>query len=99
MKTRVLESCGVDLSKIHNRNEERVAQNIREVLEHDYGDYIFDPLDVEDIYALSLNLLPARYTQPGTIVLLKEPSEFEIRGAIREAVGRVLDNPTRAERD
>lgn len=98
MKTTVLESCGVNLSKIHNRNEERVASNIREVLEYDFSDFIFDPLDIEDIYALTLNILPARYTQPGTIVLNREPSEYEIRGAIREAVGRVLDNPTRSER-
>lgn len=97
MKNQVLEVNGVDLTKIRNRNENRVARHMPEVLEHDFSDYIFDPLDIEDIYALALNLLPAKYTQPGSIVLQREPSEFEIRGAIREAVARVLDNPTRAQ--
>lgn len=89
---------GVDLSRIRNRNEKLVAKYMPEVLEQDFSDFLFESLDIEDIYALALNLLPAKYTQRGTIVLDYTPSEYKIREAIREATQRVLDNPTRAEK-
>jgi hypothetical protein len=87
---------GVDLSGIRNRNEARVAAQMAEVLQDDYQDYILDPLDIEDIYALALNLLPARYTQRGSIVLHKKPTDHEVRETIRDAADKVLQNPTRA---
>lgn len=87
----------VDLSKIRNRNEKRVVELMPEILDEYYRDYIFEHLDIEDIYALTLNLLPARYTQQGTIILSDRLSDFEIRSKIRVAIERVLDNPTRAD--
>lgn len=87
---------GVDLSGIRNRNEARVAVLMTEVLRDDYPDYILDRLDIEDIYALALNFLPARYAQQGSIVLGKKPSDSEIRQTIRDAADKVLENPTRA---
>lgn len=90
---------GVDLSKIRNRNEARVVKHMPDILEREFADFIFDSLDVEDIYALTLNLLPARYAQTGTIILQKEPSDEELVDIIREAVEKVLDNPTRSDRD
>lgn len=87
---------GVDLSKIRNRNEKRVIDLIPQILDDYYDDYIFDPLDIEDIYALSLNLLPARYVQHGSIILSDRLSDYEIKSKVRDAVERVLDNPTRA---
>lgn len=85
----------IDLSKIKNRNERRVVECMHEVLEREYGDFSFDDLDVQDIYALALNLLPAQYAQQGSIVLSKRIPDFEIRSCLRQAVERVLDNPTR----
>lgn len=87
---------GVDLNGIRNRNEKRVATILPEILEEAYQDYIFDPLDIQDIYALSLNLLPAHYAQSGSIVLSNKLSEYEIKGKLRVAIERVLENPTRA---
>ncbi|HKI82548.1 MAG TPA: late competence development ComFB family protein [Pseudodesulfovibrio sp.] len=87
---------GVDVSKIENRNERRVAEQIPEILDEDYEDYIFEELDIQDIYALTLNLLPAAYAQTGSIVLSDRISDYEMRAHIRKAVERVLDNPTRA---
>lgn len=88
---------GVSLEKIRNRNEGRVAKYMTEILDQYYEDYIFEQLDVEDIYALTLNLLPARYVQTGSIILSDRLSEFEIKSKIREAVDRVLNNPTRSD--
>ena len=88
----------VDVSRIANRNEKRVARLIPEILNEFYVDYIFEPLDIEDIYALALNLLPARYVQHGSIVLSDRLSDYEMRSKIRDAVERVLDNPTRGDR-
>ena len=88
---------GVDLSKISNRNEKRVAGLVPEILDDYYENYIFDHLDIQDIYALTLNLLPARYVQRGSIILSDRLSDYEIKSKIRIATERVLDNPTRAD--
>lgn len=90
-----LEVRGVDLAKIRNRNEKRVANLMQEILDQYYEDFIFEQLDIEDIFALTLNLLPARYVQHGSIILQDKLSDFEIKSKIREATERVLDNPTR----
>lgn len=90
-----LEVRGVDLQKIRNRNEKRVVKLMQEILDTYYEDYIFEQLDIEDIYALTLNLLPARYVQHGSIILQDRLSDFEIKSKVREATERVLDNPTR----
>ena len=92
-----LEIRGVDVSQIVNRNEMRVAKFVPEILDEYYPDYIFDELDIQDIYALSLNLIPAGYAQKGSIVLSDRLSSFEIKSKIRQAVERVLENPTRSE--
>jgi hypothetical protein len=97
MANNPLEVKGFDLNKIRNRNERRVARFMAEILDEYYDDYIFEQLDVEDIYALTLNLLPARYVQKGTIILQDRLSDFEIKSKVREATERVLQNPTRAE--
>ncbi|MGL1861586.1 MAG: late competence development ComFB family protein [Pseudodesulfovibrio sp.] len=88
---------GVDLENIRNRSERRVAKLMNEILDLYYEDFIFEQLDLEDIYALTLNLLPARYVQRGTIILQDRLSDFEIKSKIRKATERVLDNPTRVD--
>lgn len=87
---------GIDVTNIVNRNEKRVARLMPEVLEEYFKDFIFEDLDIQDVYALSLNLLPAGYAQAGSIVLSNRLSDYEIRAKIRAAAERVLDNPTRA---
>jgi hypothetical protein len=87
----------IDLSRIRNRNEKRVARLMNEILDQYYTDYIFEQLDIEDIYALTLNLLPARYVQRGSIILSDRISDFAIKSKIREATDRVLENPTRSD--
>ena len=82
----------VDLSNIRNRNEERVAEFIAEILEEFEGSE-FQDLDVQDIYALTLNKLPSRYVQRMTIILKEPVSDDEIKDAIRESAKAVLSHP------
>ena len=89
---------GINVSNITNRNEKRVAALIPAILDEYYEDYIFEDLDIQDIYALTLNLIPAGYAQSGSIVISNRLSDYEIRGKIRNAVDQVLSNPTRAVR-
>ena len=96
MRQKPLQIYGVDLSAITNRNERRVAEQIPLIIDEYYKDYIFEDLDIQDIFALTLNLIPAAYAQAGSIVLSDRISDYEIRSQIRNAVERVLDNPTRA---
>ncbi|BDQ36936.1 hypothetical protein SYK_12960 [Pseudodesulfovibrio nedwellii] len=86
---------GVNVTNIINRNESRVAALIPELIQEYYPDFIFEDLDIQDIYALTLNLIPAGYAQTGSIVLSNRLSDFEINSKIRIAIERVLDNPTR----
>lgn len=84
---------GADLSKIRNRNERRVISHLPDILA-DYPDFEPDLVAIQDIYALALNQLPARYTQRFSIVLQDPVSDEAIRQAVREAVVRVMNNPT-----
>lgn len=86
----------VDVTNITNRNEKRVAALLPLVLDEYYTDFIFEDLDIQDIFALTLNLIPAAYAQTGSIVISNRISDYEINSQIRIAVERVLDNPTRA---
>ncbi|MFO7860981.1 MAG: late competence development ComFB family protein [Desulfosalsimonas sp.] len=84
---------GVDLSGIRNRNEFRVIRLLPEVLEQ-YPEVEQNVVNIQDIYALALNLLPARYTQQFSIVLKDPVSGDEVKDALRQAIERVRDNPT-----
>lgn len=86
-----LEARGVDLSSIRNRNEHRVAAVLNSAL----GDAHChpDPLDIQDMYALALNLLPARYIQKGTIVLREKVTGKDIEEAVRQAIEAVSQQP------
>ncbi len=84
---------GVDLARIRNRNERRVISQMKLLLAED-EEFNPDILAIQDIYALALNMLPARYTQVFTIVL-KDPVDDEtVAGAVRKAIAQVRANPT-----
>jgi len=83
---------GVDISGIQNRNEVRVQHLLAEVLAQ-HQDYQPESLDIQDIYALALNLLPARYVQPCSIVLREPVAEDDVRVAICSAIERVRSHP------
>lgn len=84
---------GVNLTKIRNKNEVRVARLLEKMLAVE-GD-VSDPLDIQDIYALALNILPSRYRQVGTIVLSEPVKDTHIESAIRRAMRTVQERPSR----
>lgn len=84
--------AGVDVSDIRNRNELRVLEKMREVLEEsDSVELTYQ--QVRDAYALALNLLPARYKQSGTIVLREPVRETHLREAASRALKQVTAQP------
>lgn len=83
---------GVDVSDIRNRNEVRIVEKVKEALEQMGGPEL-SPQTLRDIYALALNLLPARYKQSGTIVLREPIRESHLREAVSRAIKQVLAKP------
>lgn len=82
----------VDFSEIRNRNESRVLKMMHKVMSEPPG-YQPDELSLQDIYALTLNSLPPRYSQTGTIVLRDPVKDEEVLEAVRNAFAKVVQNP------
>jgi len=80
------------LARIRNRNEKRVRNRLLEVMA-EYTEFDPDLIDVEDIYALTLNQLPSRYTQERSVVLNEDVTEDMIVKAIRVSIEKVKSNP------
>ena len=83
---------GIDLGGIRNRNEPRVIKALRKVL-RDMPNYTPNEKDLQDVYALTLNALPARYAQSGTIVLRDPVREEQIAAIVNAAVVRIMEHP------
>ena len=82
----------IDFSTVHNRNEGRVLRELKKMYA-ELPEALRSPKAIQDIYALALNSLPARYTQPGSIVL-REPVRLEhIQEAIRDAAAVTVGYP------
>jgi len=97
MAQKKFEVAGVPLENIRNRNELRVIKLMPQVLA-EHLDYHPTYLDLQDIYALTLNNLPPRYRQHGTIVLGEPVSDEEILRELRNAVNKVELSPTDREK-
>ena len=82
----------VDFSAVHNRNESRVLKELKK-LYPELPEAVRDPKAIQDIYALVLNSLPARYTQPGSIVLRDPVRAEHIQTAIRDAAEKAAGRP------
>ncbi|KHK03297.1 late competence development ComFB family protein [Desulfovibrio sp. TomC] len=85
-------ALGLDFHSIRNRNEERVLRLIPEVLA-EFRHYCPSSTDIEDIYALTLNKLPARYAQAVSLVIQEPVSDEMIRETLRDAVCTVRSRP------
>ncbi|SHN69216.1 late competence development ComFB family protein [Desulfovibrio litoralis] len=81
-----------NLYDIRNRNELRVIKAIEEYLQ-DNQFLGFNAKDIQDIYALALNNLPARYTQVGTIVLRDPVKDYEVSEAVERSALQVQKVP------
>ena len=96
MAQKKYEVAGVPLENIRNRNELRVIKLLPQVLA-EHLDYHPSYLDIQDIYALTLNNLPPRYRQQGTIIISESVSDKEILRELRNAVSQVELAPTEKE--
>ena len=85
---------GVSLSHIYNKNEEHVAYLMSEVLQ-EYPDYDPSTVDIEDIFALTLNSIPPRYMQFGSDFTVSEDDGAgeKVREQIRRSINIVISNP------
>ena len=84
---------GINLLFIRNKNERRVIEVMRRILPTEYPEFIPNAIDVQDIYALTLNGLAPRYVQQGSIVLREPVKLDEIASAVREAAETVRQRP------
>lgn len=97
MSKKNYEVNGVPLDQIRNRNELRVIKLMPIVLS-EFLDYKPDYLDIQDIYALTLNNLAPRYIQQGSIVMREPVKDDEIIRELREAIRKVEMQPTSREK-
>ncbi len=96
MAQKKYEVAGVPLENIRNRNELRVIKLMPQVLA-EHLDYHPSYLDIQDIYALTLNNLTPRYRQQGTIILSEPVRDAEIIRELRNSVNQVELAPTERE--
>jgi len=82
----------VDFFNVRNRNEGRVIRVMQAFLQK-RDSLHFSSKDLHDIYALTLNALPPRYTQRGTIVMDDPVKNDEIRQAVEAAYDIVSERP------
>jgi len=84
---------GVDLYHVRNRNEQRIAKSMTELIAAKGLEGKLSPGDIKDIYAYALNQLEARYCQQGTIVLRDPVRNEAIDQIVTEAIRLVMNNP------
>jgi hypothetical protein len=84
---------GVNLENIRNTLELRVVALMEPVLLR-HPDYEPSSYDIQDIYALALNSLPARYVQSGSIELSGKVPDADLLQAVEQAMARVRARPT-----
>jgi len=85
-------ALGLDFHSIRNRNEARVIDLIPGVLA-EFPSLCPSRTDIEDIYALTLNKLPARYVQAVSLVIAEPVNDEMIREMLRDAVRTVRARP------
>ena len=86
----------MDNSNITNRNEKKIIVALDTFFEEPGNKALFEKLskkDLQDVYALTLNLLPARYAHNTTIIVNEPIGPAQIRSTIDEAIKTVTNNP------
>lgn len=80
------------LLNIRNRNETRIIALIPDALAQ-FPKFKPEMLDIQDIYALTLNKLKPRYTQASTLVLNETVTDDLIMKKLKQAIRRVQRFP------
>lgn len=86
----------VNFDLVINRNEKKVRKALEEFMAQGRGASYASTLtekDYQDIYALALNRLPARYCQKGTIVVGDPVREEDVDEAVLDAFDIVIRRP------
>lgn len=83
---------GISLINVRNSYEAKVIKILKKLLP------LYEKCDgcsicIQDIYALSLNMIKAKYVQVGTIILKKNDDQPIIEKAVRHAIEKVIANP------
>ncbi len=85
-----------DFSLVFNRNEKRVRKQLAVYMTQGRGASYASTMtkkDYQDIYALALNRLPARYCQKGTIVVGEPVRDEDVAEAVLDAFDIVVGRP------
>ncbi|SKA88353.1 Late competence development protein ComFB [Paucidesulfovibrio gracilis DSM 16080] len=82
------------LDDIRNSNEARVVELLPHALA-EYPGYVPTSLDIQDIFALTLNRLPPQYRQRETIQISNRLADEDVLWELGNAIQTVRDNPTR----
>ena len=87
-----------DFAQVRNRNERFVLITLEDFLRSDDRGKVYHERlsgsDLQRIYAVALNYLPARYIQPTTILLNSPTRAQEVTQAVRDAFESVIhDHP------
>lgn len=86
----------MDFSTVVNRNEQKVRKALAEFMSQGRGAAYASTLtekDYQDMYALALNRLPARYCQKGTIVVGDPVRDEDVAEAVLDAFDTVVRRP------
>ncbi|MFC1724735.1 late competence development ComFB family protein [candidate division KSB1 bacterium] len=82
------------LEHIRNHNEVEVIKAMKKVLSQN-SDFCGCSLCLEDVYALSLNMLPAKYKQSSSIMLTKDKvPAAKIESVVVQAIEKVSGHPS-----
>lgn len=84
------------LDVVYNKTESHVIKVLAMRLTEPSSAALYRSLtskDIQDIYALALNQLPARYVQKHTIMFKDGISLDEVNGAVDYAISILLNNP------
>ena len=85
------------LEHIRNHNEAEVIKAIKKVMPQ-FSDFCGCSLCLEDVYALSLNMLPAKYKQSSSILLAKDKiPAAKIESVIVQAIEKVSGHPSHGD--
>lgn len=83
----------IDFKVIRNQNEARIRSMLLDVLD-EFSDYTPNAIDIEDIYALTLNKLPARYTQNDSFPFEEMVTDNLIKESLRKSIKIVSKAPS-----
>ena len=81
---------------ITNRNEKKVLTALENFFEESEHIELYHQLtrkDLQDIYALTLNQLPARYAHSSTIIVNDPVNSAKISDTIASVVQTIINNP------